>query len=474
MLATTVTDANGNYSFGALDIGSYQVWVDTLTLPEGLTNGVDPDAPAGDSIHRHPEGTTLVNLDQDFGYTPAGGVDNPAGSIGDRIWDDRDANGVYEPGNGEPGIDGVTVALYEDVNGDGKVDSGDRLVGNTVTASDGAYSFANLPTSPSGVDYLVKVTDDDGLLTGWWHSTGPDAGGGLTDDNSQVDPYPVTLTSTATDNATADFGYYVAAAALGNRVWVDINENGIQDSGEPGLGGVEVTLTIAYPSGAGTSTLVTTSAADGSYDFGNLLLDENFNGQTGSEPTYTISVATPTGYTPTTIGALGSTSKDDSNDPAGSIALPIQGETDVALNTSDPYDPNAETDSASYDFGYIVDGNALDFGDLPTSADTGFGNDYPTTLADDGARHVINGTFLGSQRHRRRGRRPADGGGRRRQHRRHRRREGRQLPGEPGGRPDQCRRSPWSAPAPACSTPGSTSTRTASSSPVSRCSAMSR
>ena len=31
----------------------------------------------------------------------------------------------------------------------------------------------------------------------------------------------------------------------------------------------------------------------------------------------------------------------------------------------------------------------LDFGDAPTAAQSGFVNDYPTTLADDGARHVI-------------------------------------------------------------------------------------
>ena len=88
-------------------------------------------------------------------------------------------------------------------------------------------------------------------------------------------------------------------AALGNRVWDDTNQNGIQDAGELGLAGVKVTLVITYPN-SDTTTLMTVADASGFYQFGNLLLDENYNGDgVGPEPTHVIAAATPAGYTPT-------------------------------------------------------------------------------------------------------------------------------------------------------------------------------
>ncbi len=51
--------------------------------------------------------------------------------------------------------------------------------------------------------------------------------------------------------------------SLGDRVWVDANRNGVQDAGEPGLSGVNVTLLDA-----GDSTVASTvTASDGSYRF---------------------------------------------------------------------------------------------------------------------------------------------------------------------------------------------------------------
>ena len=38
----------------------------------------------------------------------------------------------------------------------------------------------------------------------------------------------------------------------------------------------------------------------------------------------------------------------------------------------------------------------LDFGDAPLAADTGFDSDYPVTLVQDGARHIVGDLFLGS------------------------------------------------------------------------------
>ena len=176
----------------------------------------------------------------------------------------------------------MTVDLYEDSNNNGIIDSGDHLVGQTTTAPDGSYLFPNLPAG----NYLVDVTDDAQVLNGYWHSLG--AAG--TDNNSQTDPYPVTLAA-GQNYLAADFGYYVDPGAVGNRVWLDDDGNGIQDAGESGIGNVVVKLTITYPNGQ-TTVLTTLTDGTGYYSFGNLLLDEDYNGAGtyGTEPTYSISV----------------------------------------------------------------------------------------------------------------------------------------------------------------------------------------
>ena len=54
---------------------------------------------------------------------------------------------------------------------------------------------------------------------------------------------------------------------LGNKVWEDINGNGIQDDDEPGVDGLEVTLLNAA---SGDEVDTTLTAADGSYWFDGL------------------------------------------------------------------------------------------------------------------------------------------------------------------------------------------------------------
>ena len=64
--------------------------------------------------------------------------------------------------------------------------------------------------------------------------------------------------------ATLDL-HIEAPVSLSGVVYVDTNNNGVQDSGEVGVGGVTVTLTKT--SGPVTFSMSTTTAADGSYSF---------------------------------------------------------------------------------------------------------------------------------------------------------------------------------------------------------------
>jgi hypothetical protein len=343
LLAITTTDENGNYYFGGLNpTGTYVVRVDPSTLPNGgagLANTIDPDGGTANESTVNLGTSGPYDLDQDFGYTAS-----TPNSISGTIWEDTDAAGDLDAG--ETGrFAGVTVALY---------DSNGNIVATTVTDANGNYSFPNLPDGT----YQVDVTDQNNVLAGYWHSDGPNDGA---DNNSQDDPYTVTVSGGQNDT-TADFGYYVQPAVLGDFVWLDLNQDGIQDANEPGIGGVEVTLTINYPNG-NSVTLVTTTDALGAYSFGNLLLDEDFNGVGAGEPTFTVAFATPTGTTATLVN-VGDPAADSNG--TSDTAAPAQGQTDL-----------------TYDSGFV---GATDLGDLPENI--GGSPDYPTLFAP-GPSHIV-------------------------------------------------------------------------------------
>ena len=110
-------------------------------------------------------------------------------SIGDRVWEDINGDGVQDAG--EPGIENVTVDLYRDINSDGVIDAGDPLLGTLTTDVNGNYDFTDLIFG----DYIVDVSDNNNVLTDFTLTGG-------------TDPLPVNLPSgTITDFDDADFGY---------------------------------------------------------------------------------------------------------------------------------------------------------------------------------------------------------------------------------------------------------------------------
>jgi uncharacterized repeat protein (TIGR01451 family) len=288
VIAQAVSNENGQYFFGGLAAGTYTVEIETTTLPNfgiGLVNFVDPDGGTpSQALVTIGGAQPLINLNQDFGYNKT----SSARTLSGTIWNDSNADGT-KGGAETAGYSGVTVALYTDSNDNGVLDSADALVGATTTNASGDYSFTGLPDDT----YFVDVTDNAKLLNGYWHSLGATPGA---DNNSQTDPYTVVLAGA--NNATADFGYYRTPAAVGDYVWNDLDRDGIQDAGEPGIPNALVTLTISWPAG-GTTTLNTLTDANGLYNFGNLLLDEDFDGAGGGEPTFSVTFTPPVTYVPT-------------------------------------------------------------------------------------------------------------------------------------------------------------------------------
>ncbi|WP_296699811.1 SdrD B-like domain-containing protein [Thiocapsa sp. UBA6158] len=329
-VAWTTTNAEGAYAFGHVNVqATWVVKIDRATLPnggDGLTNSIDPDDGTDDqSTVSNISETGNLNLLQDFGYTAA----NPA-TIGGTLWEDLNANGFLDPSEASR-LANITLVLR---------DSDGNKVAATQTDSQGNYSFTGLPAGT----YSVHVTDTRNLLEGWWHSLGDQ--NPATDNTSKADPFTLTVT-VGSSNTNIDFGYYYRGASLGNRVWSDTDGDGIQDNGEPGLSGMTVQLIVTYPNAGGSTTLKALSGSDGGYRFGNLLLDESFNGAGDNQPTYLMTVVAPDGFKPSPVGD-GSQPLVDSNNPAGTTATVLKGQ----LNTAVSVDPATEPDNASYDFGY--------------------------------------------------------------------------------------------------------------------------
>src|SRR5690606_15339651 len=122
----------------------------------------------------------------------------------------------------EPGAPGVTVRL---------IDGSGSVIATTVTNANGFYLFDFLTPG----DYAVEFVPPAGYAL-----ARRDQGG---DDAADSDPHRFTGRTTTTtlspgeDDLTWDAGL-VEVASIGDRVWIDLNDNGIQDNDEVGLSGV--------------------------------------------------------------------------------------------------------------------------------------------------------------------------------------------------------------------------------------------
>ena len=176
-------------------------------------------------------------------------------SIGDRVYFDYDGDGVQDPG--EPGLPNMPVEVIW-LGPDGSLGGGDDRPYTTATGTDGTWSIDGLPPGT----YQVTAT--------------PASGSGLavTDsiDNALLDPTGQVTISTVSgaDRADVDFGFR-GSGSVGDTIWNDRNGNGVQEPGEPGIGGVTVTIGVDL-NGDGVPDFTTSaiSDADGRYLFDHL------------------------------------------------------------------------------------------------------------------------------------------------------------------------------------------------------------
>ena len=316
VVATTMTDADGNYSFDKVPDGDYTVM---FTAPDGTeftlqdvggNDAIDSDVNAGGTTGVISVSNGDVVTDIDAGVKEI--KDPGTAALSGRYFCDENDNSLDD---GEPGVGGILVTL---LNGDGSPTGR-----TTTTAADGSYSFTGLNAG----SYKVQFADDP---TGKVF-VDPNVGGDDTID-SDVDPangmsgvidLAVGETKTDIDAGVEDPG----TAALSGRYFCDENDNSLDD-GEPGVGGILVTLLNGDGSPTGRTT---TTASDGSYSFTGLSAG-SYKVQFADDPTGKVFVDPNVGGDDTIDSDV-----DPANGMTGVIDLAVgETKTDIDAGVEDP------------------------------------------------------------------------------------------------------------------------------------------
>jgi hypothetical protein len=172
-VASTITDQSGRYFFSNLNPGNYTVGFSTIPQQLAFTTQDNPlPGDGADSDVNPATGRTgtiglaagQVNLTVDAGLKPF----VPA-SVGDFVWNDRNADGIQTAG--EPGIAGVIVTLYNSAN---------QPIGSAITDGNGFYLITNVPP---GTGYYLIFTNKPGTNSPF---TTQNVGGAGAANNSKV------------------------------------------------------------------------------------------------------------------------------------------------------------------------------------------------------------------------------------------------------------------------------------------------
>jgi len=271
---SAVTDANGDYLFDQVPPGTYTL---SMTRPAGYLPGltaagnvsgagsVAGSVPStGTGVTSGPRGSDAPMIQSlVLGAPGAGSVNNNfsvvrAASLAGSVYlDQGPANGVRDAG--ETGIAGVTVTV-----------SGTDFYGRTVshtlsTDADGRYGRNDLLPGT----YQLDQTQPAGVADGQ-EALGSVAGSarGTANPGGVNDRFGgITL---ASEEAGTGYDFGELGGQLSGYVYVDRNNNGLREAGEPGIAGVTVRLSGTAADGSVVNLSATTDAS-GLFQFANLL-----------------------------------------------------------------------------------------------------------------------------------------------------------------------------------------------------------
>jgi uncharacterized repeat protein (TIGR01451 family) len=152
LVQSTTTDVNGYYEFLNLSAGHYDVIVQDR--PPGFASVT----PTGNQLSVNLPTLTASTNNNFFDYQPSATLYS---TISGTVYNDLNGGGTNYAGIA--GLAYVSVELFQDVNTNGVVVTGDPIMGSTTTDANGNYSFAAV--SPG--HYVIRETDFYG-----YYSTG--------------------------------------------------------------------------------------------------------------------------------------------------------------------------------------------------------------------------------------------------------------------------------------------------------------
>ena len=317
------TTSTGAYLFNNLPIGQYKV---NITYPDGYgptvggqgTTSTDSSTDSATSQLFTSGGQSDLTLD--FGLVPAV-------SVGDYVWYDVNHDGLQDQTDSP--LQGVTLTLTK-ADGTPAHDTAGRLVTTTTTDATGHYTFDQLPFG----QYKVTVTPPAGYVA-------TTVGSGTTATDSSTDSaVSVVLNTNGQRDPTLDFGFW-GEVSVGDYVWFDANNDGLQDPSDVPLAGVVLMITkedgspVRDVSGALVTTTTTDSA--GRYSFDHLPFGR-----------YKVTVTPPAGHTATRAG-VGAAATDSSTGSSVSVLLDTNGQRDPTLDfgfVRSSTDPTGSTSTA--------------------------------------------------------------------------------------------------------------------------------
>ena len=285
VVASTTTDANGNYAFNNLTNGQYAVRFgadpagrDFTRTGVGSNDSIDSDVWRTNSDGSGETGYYWVTSTSGQSHVDAGVVagsstapppppstgSNNGGTLAGRYF--ADSNDNYLEDGGEPGLPGVTVSAVR--NG--------QVVATTKTDTNGNYAFRNLEegyyTVRFGKDFAGReftrgnMGNNDAVDSDVWRTLG--------DGTGETGSFLITPTQSMwhadagvapREGSSSAPAQSSSGSMLGGRYFVDANNNFLEDSGEAGLPGVTIQLMQGSRVVASTKT-----DGNGNYRFTNL------------------------------------------------------------------------------------------------------------------------------------------------------------------------------------------------------------
>ena len=317
---TATTDASGNYSFDdllAAGAGGYTVTEGAIPPSAGSFNdgkttvgGAGGTATAVDTLPSAISGIALgagvQTANYIFGELPRAGITGTA-------YIDRNRNDTMDATPTDGRIAGVTLTLRQ-----GPSCSAGTVLSTTTTDANGQYAFNDLS---AGLDYAVCEAQPTGYADGTVNS-------GTNGTSSAANS--ITLTNLPTTGSTNNnFGERVGS--LAGAVYMDTDNDGQQDAGEPGLAGVTVTLTGTDATGTAVNRSATTDTA-GAYRFDDLLAAGAGGYTVTEQATQPVFEGKATINGRTTAGSTGGTVTTVTTLPSAITAIPLAAGIDATAN----------------------------------------------------------------------------------------------------------------------------------------------